>query len=361
MRGRAIIPLVVGLLVGILALKIFADVLRKAKGASSSNNAISVVYASSDIASTAEIKDSMLETRQLPRSLAPKMVFAEVKEVAGRVASVGIPRGMPIVPNLLAPKGTPPGMGARIKDGYRAVAVKVDESSGVAGWLKPGCHVDVAAVMQVEGSSSGRNTISKVLLENVEVLAVGQDIGTSGDVSASVTKSVTLAVLPQDVPKLHLAATQGTVRLAMRNQSDFGSTSSQTTDKELLGVAGGGGSGPGTGSSGLASALLGHLFAKQPKTEPDKTDKDHGGLPAGRHPAVQTVASNGAKPWRVEFLAGPQSEEIWFDDSTMGARRLSVKSDGRFGASIFPTPVVTPNAGTASGSEEPSRPTESRE
>ncbi len=359
MRGRAIIPLVVGLLVGILALKIFADVLRKARGASSGNDVISVVYASSDIASTAEIKEAMLETRMLPQSLAPKMVFTDVKEVAGRVASMTVPKGMPIVPNLLAPKGTPPGLSVRIKDGYRAVAVKTDESSAVAGWIKPGCRVDVVAIIQVEGA--GRSTISKVILENIEVLAVGQDIGASGEVSASVTKSVTLAVLPQDVPKLHLASSSGTVRLAMRNQYDFGSNKSQTTDKELLGVAGTAGSGRGTGASGLAGALLGQLFGKQPKMEPNKTDKDHGGLTARPHAPVQVVASSGARPWRVELLAGPQSEEIWFDGSTMGACRLSGKSNERFGASIGPTPMVSPGASTTPESSESSRSTESRE
>ena len=329
MKSRAIIPLAVGLLVGILAIKIFADVLRKARGAGSANNAIAVVYAGSDIASTAEIKASMLETRMIPRSLAPKLVFSDVNEVAGRVASLGISAGMPVVPSMLAPKGTLPGMGARIKDGYRAVSVKVDESSGVAGWLKPGCHVDVVAVMQVDGSSANKSTISKVILENMEVLAVGQDIGASGEVNASVTKSVTLAVPPQDVPRLHLATVQGTVRLAMRNQYDQSNAKAQTTDKELLGVAPAGGAKPQGGSGGVASSILGALFAKQPKISPHKTDKDHEASLAGRPSTAKVAKPVQSQPWRVEVLTGQQREEIWFDGSANSARRLDARADGR--------------------------------
>ncbi|HSW46849.1 MAG TPA: hypothetical protein VLM89_14910, partial [Phycisphaerae bacterium] len=68
MKGRAIIPLAVGLLVGILAIKIFADVLRKARGATSGGEIAKVVCASSDIAATSEIKEAMLELRSVPKA-----------------------------------------------------------------------------------------------------------------------------------------------------------------------------------------------------------------------------------------------------------------------------------------------------
>lgn len=365
MKGRAIIPLAVGLLVGVVALKIFADVLRKARGSTSGNEVANVVCANSDIAPTAEIKETMLELRSVPKALQPKAVFTDLKEVAGRVSCVNIPKGMPIVPNLLAPKGTMPGLAVRIREGYRAVAVKIDESSGVAGWLKPGCHVDVVAVMQTDGYSSSRGTISKVILENVEVLAVGQDIGTAGEVGASVTKSATLAVLPQDVPKLHLAATKGTLRLAMRNLQDFASASDgETTDKELLG----GSSSKVSQTQGKSTGILSSLFGKQPKTDAHKTDKDHEALSAGYPVPATAMASAQGQPWRVELLVGAQHEEIWFDGRTEGASRLEMKSDGRSRSSgpvshsnLWTSPAAAQNAGNVPDSGESSRPTEPRE
>ena len=367
MKSRAIIPLAVGLLVGILAIKIFADVLKKARGASTANDITKVVCASADINSTAEITSAMVETRMVPKSLAPKGSFADLKDITGRVAAVSVAKGMPITESFLAPRGTAPGMVVRIRDGYRAVAVKVDESSGVAGWLRPGCRVDVVAVIANEGGNN-RATISKVILENVEVLAVGQDIGVKGDsAAASVTKSVTLAVLPEEVPRLHLAATKGTLRLAMRNTRDLATGPiGTTTDKDLLGTAGASENKAKDGAGSVASTILSALLTKQPKMSPNKTDKDHEALQVGRAKSAPAANPVQSQPWRVEVLTGAQREEIWFDGSANGARRVDARADGRsrgLGASLSERmmPVIS---GPAIANPEPvesSGPTESRE
>src|SRR4029079_11731054 len=107
----------------------------------------------------------------VPESLCPKLAVRDKSEVVGRVTSNSIPQGCPIVQSLLAPKGTLAVMAARIRDGFRAVAVKVDESIGVAGWVKPGSHVDVIAVMSGKDGSKNE-TVSRLILQNLEVLAV---------------------------------------------------------------------------------------------------------------------------------------------------------------------------------------------
>jgi Flp pilus assembly protein CpaB len=124
MRGRAIIPLVVGLGVGFVALKFFVNVLQKAKGAPT--ELVSVVYAAANIEPTVEIQDSMVEVRQVVKDAAPDSGFSQKAELVGRVASWPIPKGCPIGAMQLAPKGTPHGMAVRITNGFRAVAVKID-------------------------------------------------------------------------------------------------------------------------------------------------------------------------------------------------------------------------------------------
>ncbi|HOW73114.1 MAG TPA: Flp pilus assembly protein CpaB [Phycisphaerae bacterium] len=323
MKGRAIIPLVVGLAVGILAIKLFADVLKKAKGSQASET-VNVVCAKADIGSTVEIKDTMLELRAVPRSLVPSQSFYDTKEVIGRVASVVIPQGGPVVASGLAPKGTPAGMAVRIRDGYRAVAVKVDEWAGVAGWIKPGSRVDVVAVMNGSTGSSRDETISKVILENVEVLAVGQDLGSTGDVNATLPKSVTVLVRPDDVPKLHLASTKGTVRLAMRNSRDgSGGAGGQTTDKELVSSA--------SAKGGAVKTFLNGMLSNVPKIEPNKTDKEGGGLRTAKPVAERTEPAPVAKPtpWRVEVMAGGEVQELWFENGTKDAHRVANEADGK--------------------------------
>jgi len=328
MKGRAIIPLVIGLAVGIVAIKIFADVLRKAKGANSGET-VKVVCASTDISPTVEISETMLELKDTPRSLVPQLSFVKPEDVIGRVAGLTIPRGMPIVQTLLAPEGTAPGLAVRIRDGYRAVAVKIDEFAGVAGWIKPGSHVDVVAVMQIQSRVRGQGTISKVILENVEVLAVGQDIGSTGETAASVTKSVTLLIRPEDVPKLHLAATKGKLRLAMRNQRDFtASAQCATTDNELFGRSDTDHSSQGNDGDQSQKSFLSRLFRKQPKIGSNETDKELEGLQPTRAAAMRVSVSSENQPWRVELMNGVQSEEIWFDDNSNRARRLNKGTDG---------------------------------
>jgi len=368
MKTRAIIPLAVGLLVGILAIKIFADVLRKARGATSAGEMTSIVCAAADISATAEVTPTLLATQSVPKSLAPKTSFADPKEVAGRVAAMGIAKGMPIVESYLAPKGTPPGMVARIKEGYRAMAVKVDESSGVAGWLKPGCFVDVVALMASDASMKKMN-ISRLILENVEVLAVGQDIGAKGDAEASVTKSVTLAVLPEDVPKLHLAATKGTLRLAMRNSRDVSpSAAASTTDNDLLGTPAPQTSPGETPSAPKGSSFLSALFSKQPKMPADKTDKGSGATLTPSLGPTMAAPSSQAPVWRVEVLAGQEREELWFDGKGTYARRMDSEVGGsskgsraRLGGSSSPPMTCMPAPTDSTEPERSHGPMEFRE
>ncbi|UCD29172.1 MAG: Flp pilus assembly protein CpaB [Planctomycetota bacterium] len=313
MKSRAIIPLILGLGVGVFAVKMFITVLKKAKGASQANVA-QVVRARGLIDATVQINESMIEVVEVPKAFIPADAFTDKSKVIGRVTNQMIPKGIPVLSSLLAPKGTMPGLTARIKEGARAVAVKIDEYAGVAGWLKPGCRVDVVVVMSASSTSRKTGgTISKVILQDVEVLAVGQSIETPG-VEASLTRSVTLLVEPRDVPKLHLAATRGKLRLAMRGREDSGKPPSEiTTDNDLLLTEG---AGENQNKSGQ-DTLFSRMFAKQPKIDSDETDKD---IESALFPMPATLNNE----WVVEVLSGRNVYQIRFEDDSKNARKLGV-------------------------------------
>lgn len=315
MKSRAIIPLVVGLGLGVVAVKMFFGVLKNAKGANTGET-VELLCAATDIPPAVEVTEAMLVTKAVPKAFVPKMAFYKKSEVVGRVTSMVVPGGSPIVASVLAPPGTPPGMAVRIPDGHRAVAVQIDEYAGVAGWLKPETRVDVIAMMM--GKRSGPSeAYSKVILQDVLVLAVGQDMGIKGDPNASVTKSVTLALKPVDVPKLHLAASKSgsKLRLAMRGQNDRDvSALPVTTDNDLLI---GQSSAPSTAPSPMAG-FLSQMFSNQPKNARNATDK------ATKVPAAQQLASvTPAKPaWVIEMVNGTQVDVVRFDGKGANARRL---------------------------------------
>ena len=221
MKGKAIIPLAVGLGVGLLAIKFAVDAIQKAQGSTANIPEVNVVVATTDIGPTMALSADMLVVKKTPKSpLIPPNAYEKVEEVVGRVTSKTILAGTALNPMLLAPEGTLPGLGVKIEEGYRAVSVKIDEVTGVAYQLLPGAHVDVLVVMDVKDGQK-KETISRVILQRVQVAAVGQHLGDPNDEGTNTkAKSVTLLVKAEDVPKLHLAQTKGKITLAMRSSED---------------------------------------------------------------------------------------------------------------------------------------------
>ena len=194
MSGKAIIPLAIGLIVGIFAVSRGLNYIQSVKGSATSVETVPIVTAKAEILQGVSISENLVAIKQVPKGLAPTRRFGDTQEVLDRVTCMMVPKDMPILPTMLSPKGTLPGLGAKIPDGMRAVAVKVDEWSGVGGWLKPGVHVDVAAVLSVKDGGKSK-TISKIILQNIEVAAVGSMMGRDPqDTGAKVSRSVTLIV-----------------------------------------------------------------------------------------------------------------------------------------------------------------------
>lgn len=218
MNTKAIVPLAIGLIVGIFAVSRGLNYIKSVKGSAVST--VPVVTAKTEIPQGVPINEGMVDIKQVSKDLAPARHFAQSEKVIDRVTAMVIPQDMPIMPTMLAPAGTVPGLGAKIPDGMRAVAVRVDEWSAVGGWIKPGVRVDVCAVFAVK---DGRKTksISKIILQNIEVAAVGGTMGSNPqETGANVSRSVTLIVTPKDVSKIHLASAKGKITLAMRSSLD---------------------------------------------------------------------------------------------------------------------------------------------
>lgn len=230
MKGKAIIPLALGLGIGIVTVKLAVDTIRKARAADKSTMTIKAVRARQDIGAHQEITVEMVELVETADSLfAPaKERIEAVEDVVGRVAAKAIPEHSAVLHSMLAPKGTRPGMVGRIPPGYRAVSVKIDEVTGVAYQLQSGDWVDVIVVIDIaapiQGFNRGRKeTIAEVILQHVQVVAIGRATDNEPGGSsrkAKPAKSATLLVREKDVPKLHLAGTRGRITLAMRGDDD---------------------------------------------------------------------------------------------------------------------------------------------
>jgi pilus assembly protein CpaB len=171
-------------------------------------------HRANDIPVGAKIEDRDLKVVKLPPEDLAGDAFHAKDRAVGRGVVLPIAKGDFVLPYKLAAEGGGSIPSSLIPTGMRAVSVKVNEVTGVAGFVAPGTRVDVLATVKFSGSNEPRNV---TILQNVKVLAADQhlDHGTGGPVHV-----VTLLALPEDAEKLALATQEGHIQLILRNPAD---------------------------------------------------------------------------------------------------------------------------------------------
>jgi len=106
-------------------------------------------------------------------------------------------------------------LSARISEGFRAAAIRVDDVTGVAGFIVPGDYVDVIYTHDPETRRNGNELIADVLLQNIKVLGIDQNQNESSS-AADLARTVTVEVKNEDAQRLHLALDTGKLSLTLR-------------------------------------------------------------------------------------------------------------------------------------------------
>jgi len=148
----------------------------------------------------------------------PPGAFTDIAAVAGKYVKTPFVENEPIVNDRLFTGVKTAGMlPLLIPAGMRAMSVPVDEVSDIAGFVLPGAHVDI--LVAVSDKSTGSEPFSKIVLQNVEVIAVAQEIELAKD-EPKVVKVITVLLTPEEAERLTIAIHDGTLRLALRNYED---------------------------------------------------------------------------------------------------------------------------------------------
>ncbi len=176
-----------------------------------------VAVAVSDLYWGTKLTEEMSKLVPFPKSSLPQGYFSTLEPVTGRVLLANLTTNEPILESKLAPLTvTTGGVAAVTNPEKRAMAVKVDEVIGVAGFINPGNRVDVLVTLNPPGTQS--DPVTKVVLQNMLVLATGTDVERKGkEEKPTLVKVITLEVTPEEGEKLALAANEGKIRLALRN------------------------------------------------------------------------------------------------------------------------------------------------
>ncbi|MGP0083075.1 MAG: Flp pilus assembly protein CpaB [Steroidobacteraceae bacterium] len=249
---------------------------------------VEVVVAARDIPLGEKLEPDAVKLVRWARDGVPEGAFTDPQAVAGSFARSEFMANEPVVAGkLFMGEKTSGVMPLLIPAGMRAMSVPVDEVADISGFVAPHTRVDI--LVAVSGTGPGDGSFSRIVLQNIEVLAVAQEIEHVKD-APEVVKVVTLLVTPTDAEKLTLASHEGMLRLAMRNYSD--STIVAT--------------------NGIAVGELLHAGGPAlPVMQP---------APAAA-PAARRARGPTALPVEVEVMRnGKSSEEVTFVNSGVGAR-----------------------------------------
>jgi len=183
-----------------------------------------VVAAARDIKIGTVLSAPDLTTIQIMGTV-PKSAILDAKNAIGRGVTSPIYAGESILDDRLAPMGSGGGLAATIKDGMRAIAVRVDQVVGVAGFVLPGMRVDVLISgvppnANQGGGGGNNNTQVRTVLQNIEVLSAGTDIQKDAEGKPQQVQVVNLLVTPEQAQVLALASNETRIQLVLRNPLD---------------------------------------------------------------------------------------------------------------------------------------------
>jgi pilus assembly protein CpaB len=160
-----------------------------------------------------------MSLREIPwtQDAVPAGAFSKISDLTStrRVVLTAIEANEPILASKITGSGQRATLSAMLADGMKAVTIRVNDVEGVAGFVLPGDHVDVVLTRQQDKTVAAAD----IVLQNVRVLAVDQ-IADERAEKPSVAKAVTLEVEVTAAQKLALAATVGTLSLALRKAGE---------------------------------------------------------------------------------------------------------------------------------------------
>ncbi len=213
MNGRALAMLALAILFGLGAMMLTRQMLSKESGKAVEETQ-EVVVAARDMKEEETLKPDMLKVSRMAKSAIPAGAFSSPKDIEERWVKTALLEGDVLVEKKLGPKGSPPGLVANIPVGMRAFALDVTEQSAVSGFILPGHHVDVIRYDSDQGIQR-----ADTVLQNILVLASGQ-VFIRNEEKSLTTRTVTLAVTPDQVNNLVAARAKGSLVLSLRGLND---------------------------------------------------------------------------------------------------------------------------------------------
>jgi pilus assembly protein CpaB len=178
-----------------------------------------VVLAVRPLAVGTTVKPADIKIGKIPAAAFPKGAFSKPEEVIDRPVISNILMDEPVLEGRLAARGSGLGLAPVIPVGMRAVTVRVNDVTGISGFVLPGMRVDVLVTGHPPNSDTSV-TATPVQLQNLLVLSAGAVMQPDARGQAMPAQTVTLLGTPEQAETLTLASSDTRIQLVLRNGSD---------------------------------------------------------------------------------------------------------------------------------------------
>jgi pilus assembly protein CpaB len=211
-----LLALATGTLAGYLALGQLRREAPTLLAIANTSGPVRLAVAARDLPPGSVLKPEDVRLVDWPGDVLPLGYAGSAEELVGRGLLTAVRTHEPLLAEKLANRDGGGGLPILIPTGMRAVSVRVDEVIQVAGFVTAGTRVDVLVTLDSEGPS-----ITRLILQNVQVLAAGQKVERDVEGTPFTVTVITLLVSPDDAEKLTLAAAEGRIQLALRGMLDM--------------------------------------------------------------------------------------------------------------------------------------------
>jgi len=288
----------------VASLMLYRLLLNRPQSAKAAQASVQIVLSTRDVEVGTVLKEEDVKLADWPGPM-PAGAANKTQDVVGRGVTAPIFAKEPIIESRLAPKGAGGGLAAMIPPGMRAVAIRVNEVVGVAGFVTPGMRVDVLISGNRPGGDGSLGTVTRTLLQNLEVLSAGTDFKKDAEGKPIQVQVVNMLVTPEQAEQLSLANSQTQIQLVLRNPLDH----------EVAKTSG---------------TALGLLFNGAKLKNPMDTDPDQGEpKPRPRRSPIRAIASAAPAsaaapapkkeaPFVMEIISGNKKAETKFAENGEG-------------------------------------------
>jgi pilus assembly protein CpaB len=279
----------------------YKSLMSRSQAAKAAAPSVQVVLASKDLELGTVLKEGDLDLADWSGAL-PAGSTNKLSDLYGRGVTTPIYAKEPVIESRLAPKGAGGGLAAMIPKGMRAFTIPVNEVVGVAGFVTAGQHVDLLISGNSPGGNASLGTLSRTLLQNLEILSAGQDFKKDPEGKPMAVQVVNVLVTPEQAEVLSLATGQTSIRMVLRNPLDHDVAITPGTNLAYMWGAAGKGLKP--------TMAIDEPPAEKPRRAPAPKPA---ALVAPPPPPVKKEA-----PFNMEIISGTSKTEVKFDKTGEG-------------------------------------------